>query len=92
MSKFYQGTTINCYRKVFEESSTNPVNASLIEISIYDKANGAEVENQGMIQDGVGIYHYNYTITGLTGPYHIKYLIRNGVHNTVAWDSFEAIS
>ena len=56
---FYRGETAIIMVKLFDSVTGLPTDPDTITISVYDNENGPEVENQDMLKDGTGEYHYD---------------------------------
>lgn len=91
MDKFHRGSTVNCKRNVKNPDTQEYFDpATSIKITITDCRNGVEVDNQDMVKDATGKYHYKYNSLGTApkGIYLVKYTAIDGVDVGVFVDQF----
>jgi len=94
MDKFHWGNTINCKRNVKDPDTGEYFDpATSMKITINNKVNGIEVDNQDMIKDTTGQYHYKYTppANAPLGVYKVTYTATDGADIGVFIDSFQLV-
>ena len=87
---FLKGETVICLRNVKDDSGEYTDPATSMTISITDSNNGPEVDEEGMVKDSTGHYHYDYTIPAgaLRGDYIVTYTATDGARISKHKDKF----
>ncbi len=89
---YHKGETVICSCLVKNTSGvlTNPANS--MKITIYDSANGAEINNVDMVKDSTGTYHYDFqTASAFKGKYTVNYVAIDGTRISIETDTFELV-
>ena len=91
MAKFKRGTTIILEIEDFiTDTSTLVDPATSMRITITDNNNKLEVDNQDMIKDSTGKYHYDYQslVAGVAGKCEVIYTDTDGSRVSKGTDTF----
>lgn len=85
------GETIVCSITITDADGTLTDPATSTKITIKDPDGNVVVDDQAMTNDGVGLYHYDYTsaATVKAGTYTIWYVATDGSRITKQKDTFE---
>lgn len=92
LGKFHSGGTIILEIEVTNSSTgefVDPVTS--MRITVTDSYNGVEVDNQDMVKDATGKYHYDYTpaTTAERGRYRVIFTDTDGSRVSKAEATFE---
>jgi len=94
MDEYHKGETIICEIEDRDTKTGELVDpATSLTLLITDNRNGKEVNNQDMVPDSTGKYHYDYTIpaTAMGGVYKIVYTDTDGARISKGLDQFKVI-
>jgi len=58
-SRFYKGETAVILTAIYDAMTGQPADPDSVVVSVYDSKNGPEIENQDMVKDSTGNYHYD---------------------------------
>ena len=90
---FHTGETVICKIEIRDENETLVDPSTSTKITITDYRNGVEVNNQDMVKDSTGKYHYDWNTptTAPVGIYRIIYTATDGTRVSIAHDKVELI-
>ncbi len=93
MLEFHAGETIRCRREAKDPDTGEHYDpATSMKITIDHDLNGIEVDDQDMIKDETGKYHYYYTLPVAKGIHKVivQYTATDGSHVTIWKEEIKA--
>ncbi len=92
--KFENGETVVCSITVKTNSTSALIDpATSMTVRITNPVGTVTISTTAMINDGVGLDHYDYTpVGGVLGAYQVRYTATDGTRITIQDDYFTLIS
>ena len=92
IGRFQRGESVIC-NIVIRDKLNTLVDPDTLLVSIWDSSNSLKVDNQPMVKDDTGSYHYSYVIpiTAPTGSWRVRYLAQVGAYISAKKDSFSVL-
>ena len=92
IGKFQRGESVIC-NIIIRDKLNTLVDPDTLLVSIWDSSNALKVDNQPMVKDDTGSYHYSYVIpsTAPTGIWRVRYLAQVGTYKSGKKDAFTVL-